>query len=277
MSIVSTISIDPEKCIHCGVCVSACPVGIIEMQGQDAAPAVSLEREPSCMKCGHCEAACPEEAVTVNTPDAKDIAYNPDVTAITPEQMGHLMRFRRSIRNFKSSTVDKKILEDLMDIVRFAPTGMNSQSVNWLIVYDPDEVFRLTGLVVDWMRDAVKQNSPILEHLPLDGFIEAWDNGLDLICRKAPHLVVTHAHNANPIGNTDALIALTYLELAVPTFGLGVCWAGIFNMAVPQWPPLKEALGIPADHDVTGSLMLGFPKFKYHRIPRRNPANITWK
>ena len=71
-------------------------------------------------------------------------------------------------------------------------------------------------------------------------------------------------------------IAMAYLELAATAHGLGACWAGFFNMAPMFYPPIYEALNLPKDHQVLGSMMLGVPKFKYHRVPLRNKPVITW-
>jgi len=38
----------------------------------------------------------------------------------------------------------------------------------------------------------------------------------DPICRGAPHLVIAHGRKDNPAGFTDAVIALTHLDLAAP-------------------------------------------------------------
>lgn len=75
----------------------------------------------------------------------------------------------------------------------------------------------------------------------------------------------------------DGTIALTYLELAAPAFGLGTCWAGFFFMFLEASPQLREAVGIPADHKPLGALMLGYPKYKHHRAPQRNQAVVAWK
>jgi nitroreductase len=60
------------------------------------------------------------------------------------------------------------------------------------------------------------------------------------------------------------IIALTYLELAVTSFGLGACWAGYFSAAANMGPPMKKALGLPEEHNSFGAMMVGYPKYKYH-------------
>lgn len=51
-------------------------------------------------------------------------------------------------------------------------------------------------------------------------------DGADRICRDAPQLVFAHASNEFGSAAADCHTALAYLELALPGFGLGSCWAG---------------------------------------------------
>jgi nitroreductase len=79
------------------------------------------------------------------------------------------------------------------------------------------------------------------------------------------------------VSATDCTIALTYLELAAPSFGLGACWAGYFMAAARHWRPLQEALPLSEGHIVYGAMMVGYPRYRYYRLPLRNEAQVTWR
>ena len=51
--------IDADECIACGVCVDACPSGVLELN--DVA---TVADEDSCVACGACQDACPAGAIT---------------------------------------------------------------------------------------------------------------------------------------------------------------------------------------------------------------------
>ena len=95
-----------------------------------------------------------------------------------------------------------------------------------------------------------------------------WEKGNDRICRNAPHLILASGLRKAPF-QSDHIIAITYLELAAHSQGLGACWAGYFNLAAAGYPPLIKALEIPDDCRILGSMMIGYPVYKYYRVPMR--------
>jgi nitroreductase len=111
----------------------------------------------------------------------------------------------------------------------------------------------------------------------MDKVIAARQAGIDPIPRGAPVLIVVHAPSDYMGGAIDSTIALTTLDLAAPRLGLGTCWAGFFQIAATMWPPLQLALELPAGHAATGSMMLGFPKFRYQRVVQRQPVRVNWR
>ena len=95
--------------------------------------------------------------------------------------------------------------------------------------------------------------------------------------RGTPHLIVAHAQKALATAQSACTIALTYLDLAAPSFALGTCWAGYFNTAANLYPPLEKDLDLPEGHQCFGAMMIGYPKYPYHRLPLRKDPPITWR
>jgi nitroreductase len=196
---------------------------------------------------------------------------------LSKEKVVHFLRSRRSIRNYKGRIVPREQLAELIDVARFAPSGHNVQPVRWHVIYDKEELQRLAAIVIDWMRMLVNEGNPLAEQMHMDRVVTAWESGTDRICRGAPHVIVVHAPQEERTAPAACTIALTYLELAAPSYGLGACWAGYFNMAANMWSPMLKALGLPAGHNSFGAMMVGYPKYKYVRLPLRKKPSITWK
>lgn len=274
---MSLFAVDPEKCSRDGICVAECPIKIIALEGGDAVPAPVPGAEALCIDCGHCVAVCPQGALSHRSMHPDQCLEVKKEWLLSAEQTEHFLRSRRSIRNFKQKPVDKNTITRLIETARYAPTGHNSQNVSWHVVYDTEELKRLIGLVVDWMRYMMEDQPQMAQMLHMDLVVAAWEAGVDTVCREAPHVVIAHGHETDRMAQTSCTIAMTYLELAAPSLGLGCCWAGFFNVAAMNWPPLMEALNLPEGHISCGAMMIGYPKYQYHRMPLRKTPRITWR
>jgi nitroreductase/NAD-dependent dihydropyrimidine dehydrogenase PreA subunit len=264
------IAIDDRKCTQCGLCVRACPAWIIVLG--DGFPETIEKIEKGCITCGHCVAVCPTGALGHCRMTPEECSPLAADWRLTPNQMEQLVKGRRSIRRYRPEPVDRAVLEKLLEIVRYAPTGMNVQSIQWLVILDPDEVGRLTSIVVDWLRMLLIRGVPGVK-----GMLKACEMGSDPILRNAPHLIVAHSATYNPAVTDSSTIAIAMLELAALSFGLGACWAGFLHQAVNNYSEVYDALGLPPGHRFCGALMIGYPEFEYARIPARKPASVTWR
>ena len=70
LSGVSTLTLDPEACIGCGMCTAVCPHGVFVQNDRKAA----IVDHDGCMECGACATNCPTHAVRV-TPGVGCAAY----------------------------------------------------------------------------------------------------------------------------------------------------------------------------------------------------------
>ena len=58
---VSTLKLDVEKCIGCGMCVNVCPHAVFVVENRKAA----ITNVDRCMECGACAGNCPVDAIAV--------------------------------------------------------------------------------------------------------------------------------------------------------------------------------------------------------------------
>jgi nitroreductase/NAD-dependent dihydropyrimidine dehydrogenase PreA subunit len=270
------IEINESKCKSDGFCVRECPTVIIHL-GAQGFPEIIAGGEAACLSCGHCVAICPHGALSHTRIAIQSSPVIKEQLRIDEEQAAQFLRSRRSIRYFLDKPVEKEKIQRLIEVARYAPTGGNSQMVEWLVLSDKLQIKEIAGLVVDWLRLVVKNPQVVLvsPYLPLA--IAAWDAGSDSILRSAPALVIAMApKEAAMTGMVDLTLALSYLDLFAPAMGLGTCWAGLLQGAMVNSPSVKKAAGISETYPHHYPLMLGYPDVKFYRLPERKMPKITF-
>jgi len=230
-----------------------------------------------CINCGHCFAFCPSGSIKLSTMNIENSMRLDHSKLPSTEQVELFLKGRRSIRSYKDEPMAKELIEKLLDIARYAPSGINRQPVNWAVLMGKDKVHDLGDLVSKWMEELLKSKSPMAEGLRFDRLVESWKKGEDRICRSAPCIVITYGLKDDPMVPQSCTIAAEYLELAAFGLGFGACWAGYVNIAVNMSEDVRKFVGLSSRAAAGAAMMIGHPKYRYSRIPFRNPVRIIWR
>ena len=270
------ITIDETRCKQDGICAAECPRRLIIQEDDKSFPRIAPANEANCMACGHCVAVCPHGALSVAGVDIKDCPEINNDLVLSPDQADQFLRSRRSIRCFKDKAVDRGTLEQLIHTARYAPTASNAQNLQWTVIEGRDKLKPLSRATISWMERIIEAlpDSPAAAYFrPV---VAGWAAGYDGILRTARTLIVPSAPKENANGLVDLSIALAYLELAALPLGVGTCWAGLLRAAMLATPELVETMGLPEGHTWFYPMMIGYPKFKYYRLPERKAPVIHW-
>ncbi|MDY9924756.1 nitroreductase family protein [Methanosarcina sp.] len=273
--IMAHIIVDKDLCTRCSICAKVCPSGVIDPADEAHLPQVQELNVSRCLYCGHCETFCPSQALVLDLRPDEKILLPADAGNISSEDIAFYLKKRRSVRHFTREPVPREKILEVLDIARYAASGTNGQPVQWLVIHDPEKVRKIAGLTIEWMRTLLNTPHPMSGYVPM--LISAWDQGYDIICRGAPHLLFAHIPEENPIASIDATIALTHFDIAAPAFGIGTCWAGFVAAAAMFYEPLQKELNLPTGRKFAYAMMFGNPKYKIHGIPRRKPLDVTWQ
>jgi NAD-dependent dihydropyrimidine dehydrogenase PreA subunit len=60
---VSTLKLDKDKCIGCGICATVCPHAVFSISDSKA----NIDNKDRCIECGACALNCPVEAIEVES------------------------------------------------------------------------------------------------------------------------------------------------------------------------------------------------------------------
>ena len=275
MTVQEVISVDKNLCKKDHLCIKDCPVQILAADKEGYPMPLQVAAE-FCIDCGHCVAVCPEGALSQRTMNVTDCKPIKKELMLNEAQAEQFLSSRRSIRLFKKDPVEKPLIEKLIRNSTYGPSGHNIKNANWIVVSGHDKVHELASMVYDWMGWMLENMPEIAMALHMDLVRASWEAGKDRILRDAPQLIIGHSAADSRSAPITIANAIAYMELLAPVYGLGTCWAGYFNAACQTYPPLQAAIGLPKSNKVFGAFMIGYSKIKYHRVPLRPEAPITW-
>lgn len=290
------ISVDKGTCRACGLCAKICPIPLIT-QEKDSGISFRPDRLPLCIGCGQCMAICPTKSIVV-----EGLSYERDFFDLPAGAQGEppfteMIRTRRAIRVFKDRPVPRELLEKVVEAIRYAPPGFTPVKFEIVVVQDtavirkalPEMIEFYDGLVKAMgnpiarffiRREAGKEKFRMMDHhlVPLlkSRLPELKQGTEDTITRYAPAMILFHADRNAENYEEDIHIAVTYAFLAVHALGLGGSAMSIIPPAVERSPVLRKLFSIPDGHAVAGSIILGYPKYRYQRGIRRDLKGVTW-
>ncbi len=259
---MNTLELDQDHCIRCARCVNVCPQRIL---GRHADGSIGISRSAlvRCIKCGHCVAVCPKAALTLNS---EPPAALPPVEAapLSDLQRDMLFKSRRSIRAYREEPVAHDLLRKALEEARYAPTASNTEQVEWLLVEGRERLHDMAARIADWMGTLTG---------PYRHVAAAFRAGQDPILRGAPAIIFAHGSAAVPWSPLDCTAAISYLELALHSYGVGSCWSGFVLAAASNGVDL--GIPVPEGRSLCAGLMIGYPALRYARIPPRKPVRLT--
>jgi nitroreductase len=156
------------------------------------------------------------------------------------------IRTRRSIRKYVDKPVEKEKLLRILEAARLAPSAVNCQPWDFIVVTEP-EVRKKLGAAY-----------------PKEWFI------------NAPVIIVACAHptkawtrkDGEEYWKVDVAIAMQNLVLTAWEEGLGTCWIGAFDEQ-----EVKRVLGIPPEVRVVAMTPLGYPAEEKGPVTDRKPLD----
>jgi nitroreductase/NAD-dependent dihydropyrimidine dehydrogenase PreA subunit len=286
------VSINDDTCTGCSICVEVVPRCFAAKDGK----ATALADEKSCILCGRCVALCPTGSIAHRSMDMGNFPKVSKSPLIAPEPFKQFIRERRSHRAFLNRSIPKEDLERLIEIVRYAPTGHNDQTVEILLIQNAEKRKKFSDLTVDFMALGRNKIGEDLEKLKTSGkasldqlaelggrleflgaIIQGRDKGRDPILYDAPAVAVFHSPVTSVTPKDNGVIAATTMGLYARTLGLETTYIALFEAAANAYEPLKRELALPDDHKVFAVLVIGYPKFKYLRAVDRKPIKTRWE
>jgi len=142
---------------------------------------------------------------------------------------------RKSIRRFKEKEVPDRIIKEIIDAARRAPSAQNLQPWHFLVVKNKESLLK-------FKKDGVF------------GQKEMYQAPVVIVCCTEKEYSIKE-HEGESLINLS--LASAFLVLRATELGLGTCFVGWVDKE-----KIKRILGIPKDFTVPYVIVLGYPNEK---------------
>ena len=262
-----SLTIDKNKCIHCGMCIKDCIVNCIEFDSEKI-PKYIEGGDKICVACQHCMAICPAGALSFggkNPDDSDPVDYG------NSDDLLRLIKSRRSVRFYKNQDVPQEKIAKITEMLAYPPTGGNVDTLHFSIVGTAEKMREIIKVTYDKVCDS-DSNSTVFK-FARDGH----SKGKDIVYRGAPSMIAVSVDKSKAIAgceNADPIIALSYLDLYAQSLGLGTLWCDAALTIAQEIPEVRVLLEIPENYTLNYIMLLGIPNVKYKRTVQREPAYV---
>jgi nitroreductase len=159
---------------------------------------------------------------------------------------------RRSIRRFTDQPLDKETITLLLQAGMAAPSAVNSQPWEFIVVSEPEALARLRAKL-----PFAHHNAPV-----------------GIVVLGSPERANNTAGRA--FWEQDCSAAMENMLIAAVGLGLGAVWIGIHPIA-PFVRAVRDALEIPKDVTPLGMMHVGYPAEQKPARTQYNEYKVYWQ
>jgi len=186
-----------------------------------------------------------------------------------------LVKRRRSIRKFKPNPIPDEYVDKIIEVARWAPSGLNSQPWDFVIVRKQELKDRIAQIIkenFDVLLDEGHRGVDLTKLSPSDRM--DLTTPINVSYRNAPVFIILfgdiRTKVALPIpvqSNEDLFLnvyisslasAFLYMHLAATALGLASQWLTAVRLP-PVQSVMKELLGIPGEMEAYDMMVVGYP------------------
>ncbi|MEA2070277.1 MAG: nitroreductase family protein [Asgard group archaeon] len=290
----NSITLAKEKCIDCGACIAVCPRNCFS--NNDGAE-IQIDTT-FCHHCGHCVSVCPTNALhDKKYPPHAFQALPEKITdrEITPTLIANFLKSIRSTRAYKDEKIDRQILTEIIDVIRYAPTGHFSQNVELLLVEQEHTIEQLKKESARSIRNFLKKiDNPLTRFFAklvgkgraikqaqearprFTRMLTGFQENKDYLFHGAPLILIFHGPKDGITLKDNCNQAAAYTRIVAESYGLGSCFIGYLVHFAKYNPKIKELLQIPKENIIVQVLIMGKPKYPFRRFVGRPEKEVRW-
>ena len=171
---------------------------------------------------------------------------------------------RRSIRRYKTTPVDDKTIETVLEAARWAPSWANTQCWRFIMVRDAGIKNKLANALKWQVAESHNPATEAIKNAPV----------VIVACAELKKSGYYHGEPSTDKGDWcmyDVALAMQNLALAAHSLGLGTVHVGLFDAQ-----KIASLLEVPEGFCVVSMTPLGYPDRESRPVPRKELHEIVF-
>lgn len=194
------------------------------------------------------------------------------------------IKSRRSVRSYLDQKVPKRLIEEVLEAGRSAPSALNKQPWEFVVVTNKALIEKLslstrkTAKKVYALLPFLKLFKPDLrDERTIAAIRKTAGTDHDTVFYNAPAIIFIVSRHSDGWVPIDCALAAQNMMLSAHSLGLGSCFIGRASMLSRDRRLLKK-IGIRRGYRIYTTLIFGYPKEFPKTTPQRRKDNlICWK
>jgi len=164
------------------------------------------------------------------------------------ETLMDIIKERKSIRKYKDKPLPKKVVNDILEAARYAPTARNLQELEYKVITSKTMITKLSEGIDQVIR---KEGFPV----------KGPPGGRPSVFHDAPLLIIITAPKDNIFSASNAALAVQNIMLYATSIDLGSCFIGMAKL-IERNKDLLKLVHIPDDMNIAAAVICGYPDEK---------------
>lgn len=167
---------------------------------------------------------------------------------------------RRSVRKYKDIAMERKVIEQILDAGRMAPSAMNKQPWHFYVLTNKEDIISFSkeisvaaakGFVKSGIMEIVRTTNDLL-HFSHDNDFLKTEN---YIFHGAPVVIFITSVKDDEWATLDVGMCAQNIMLAAKSFGLDSCPVGLAKFV--EQTKIYSKLGVPKSEQVNLAIVIG--------------------
>lgn len=194
------------------------------------------------------------------------------------------IKSRRSVRVYLDQPVQKRLIEDILEAARFAPSALNKQPWEFIVITNKNLINELSSAIkkiikrLFLMLPVLKLiNKNLRDERTIAAMQKTAASAKDTVFYNAPAVIFIVTKSRDQWAAADCTLAAENMMLAAHSLGLGSCFIGRVKVLSLNKKLLRK-IGIAPGYTIHAALIFGYPKEFPKTAPQRKKDNIIcWK